>query len=98
MIIIPKDPDIRHSEQSINNVLMLKTFVQCIPPLFEALTGARSVLLATIRENCRSPAIDPTVQLIKEVINDDVNFANTPLDLRNQRTYAVKESSHFASR
>ena len=74
---------------------MLKTFVQCIPPLFEALTGARSVLLATIREKCRSPAI---VQFIKEVINDDVNYANTPLDLRNQRTYAVKASSHSASR
>ncbi len=76
---------------------MLKTFVQSIPPLFEALTGARSVLLTMIRENCRSEAIDPTVQLIKEVINDDVNYASSPLDLRNQRTYAVKVSAPFTS-
>jgi len=69
---------------------MLKTFVHSISPLYEALTGARSDLLAMIRENCRPENIDPTVHLIKEVINDDVTYQKTPLDLRNQRTYAVK--------
>ena len=72
---------------------MLKTFVHSISPLYEALTGARSDLLAMIRENCRPKNIDPTVQLIKEVINDDVTYQKTPLDLRNQRTYAVKVGS-----
>jgi DNA mismatch repair protein MSH4 len=72
---------------------MLKTFVHSISPLYEALTGARSDLLAMIRENCRPENIDPTVQLIKEVINDDVTYQKTPLDLRNQRTYAVKVGS-----
>jgi DNA mismatch repair protein MSH4 len=69
---------------------MLKNFVQAIPSLFEALQGARSELLVTIRENCRPWNIDPTIQLIKQVINDDVRYQKTPLDLRNQRTYAVK--------
>jgi hypothetical protein len=69
---------------------MLKTFIHSISPLYEALTGARSDLLVMIRENCQPENIDPTVQLIKEVINDDVTYQKTPLDLRNQRTYAVK--------
>jgi DNA mismatch repair protein MSH4 len=43
-----------------------------------------------IRENCRYENIDPTIKLIAEVINEDVTFQKTPLDLRNQRTYAVK--------
>ncbi|KAM3079286.1 MutS protein msh4 [Clarireedia jacksonii] len=30
------------------------------------------------------------MRLISEVINDDVTYQKTPLDLRNQRTYAVK--------
>jgi DNA mismatch repair protein MSH4 len=30
------------------------------------------------------------MQLISAVINEDVAFQRTPLDLRNQRTYAVK--------
>ena len=90
LIIIPTVPDIRHTEQAINNILMLKTFVQSVPPLFEALSGARSELLVMIQQNCRAENIDPTIQFICEVINDDVVYQKTPLDLRNQRTYAVK--------
>jgi DNA mismatch repair protein MSH4 len=69
---------------------MLKTFMHSIRPLYEALAGSGSNLLAVIRENCRPGNIGPTVQLIKEVINDDVTYQRMPLDLRNQRTYAVK--------
>lgn len=69
---------------------MLKSFVQLVPPLRETLTGIRSELLVTIREHCRPESTDPTVKLIREVINDDVTYQKTPLNLRNQRTYAVK--------
>lgn len=87
---MPTQPDIRYSEQLINHVLMLKSFVEAVPPLFEALIDAKSELLSMIRENCRHSYIYPTLQLIKEVINEDVTYQKTPLDLRNQRTYAVK--------
>lgn len=69
---------------------MLKSFVQQVPPLFEALAGARSELLCLVRENCRPIYLQPTMDLIKNVINDDVVYQKKPLDLRNQRTYAVK--------
>jgi DNA mismatch repair protein MSH4 len=38
-----------HAEQSINNVLMLKTYVRAIKPIYEALAGAKSELLLAIR-------------------------------------------------
>jgi DNA mismatch repair protein MSH4 len=69
---------------------MLKSFVESAPKLFEALADARSELIVQIREFLRPENIDPTIQLITEVINDDVTYQKTPLDLRNQRTYAVK--------
>jgi DNA mismatch repair protein MSH4 len=69
---------------------MVKSFVQSIPALYEGLGGTKSDLLVMIRENCRSENINPTIQLIGEVINEDVTYQKTPLDLRNQRTYAVK--------
>jgi DNA mismatch repair protein MSH4 len=69
---------------------MLKSFVQSVGPLFEALAGAQSAMLVRIRENCRPDNINPTIDFIKEVINEDVTYQKTPLDLRNQRTYAVK--------
>jgi DNA mismatch repair protein MSH4 len=60
--------------------------------LFEALVGARSDLLVTIRENFRVENVNPTMGFIREVINEDVTYQKTPLDMRNQRTYAVKVS------
>ncbi|KFY04491.1 hypothetical protein O988_00757 [Pseudogymnoascus sp. VKM F-3808] len=90
LIIQPTQPDIQHSEQSINHILMLKTFVQSVGPVFEALSGAKSALLVEIRNVCRPDNITPTLKIISEVINDDVTFQRSPLDLRNQRTYAVK--------
>ena len=72
---------------------MLKTFVQSIKPVFESLLGVRPEgLLANIQENCRPERVQNSLQLINEVINDDVNYAKTPLNLQNQRTYAVKVS------
>ncbi|RKF76638.1 MutS protein-like protein 4 [Golovinomyces cichoracearum] len=90
LIVIPTQPDIRYSEQLINHILMLKSFVELIPPIRDALGGARSDLLSTIRDYCCPENIERTLQFIKEVINDDVTYQKTPLDLRNQRTYAVK--------
>ncbi|TVY24077.1 MutS-like protein [Lachnellula hyalina] len=90
LIIIPTQPDIRHSEQAINNVLMLKTFVESALKLYETLAGARSELILEIRGHMCPENINPTIQLIAEVINDDVTYQKAPLDLRNQRTYAVK--------
>lgn len=69
---------------------MLKTFVEVAPKFYEILARARSELLGEIQKYCDPNNIDPTIQLINEVINDDVGYQNAPLDLRYQRTYAVK--------
>ncbi|TGO42645.1 hypothetical protein BHYA_0006g00470 [Botrytis hyacinthi] len=90
LIIIPTVPGIWNSEQDINNILTLKSFAYSIGPVFESLSGARSELLVQIRNNCRTEVVESTIQFIDEVINEDVTYQKTPLDLRNQRTYAVK--------
>jgi DNA mismatch repair protein MSH4 len=69
---------------------MLKSFAQSVGPLFDALASAQSEMLVGIRENCRPEKINRTMDLIKQVINEDVTYQKKPLDLRNQRTYAVK--------
>ena len=38
------------TEQAINNVIMLKHFVNMVEPVHDSLTGARSELLRNIRE------------------------------------------------
>ena len=106
LIVIPTKPTIRTTEQSINRVIMLKQFVTSVNPIYEALTGARSSMLNNIREVCSygmcslqvltfyqlcSPEnIVPVQDSIDAVINEDTAYAKQPLELRNQRTYAVK--------
>ena len=90
LILIPNQPSLNDTEQSVNNVIMLKQFVTLIRPVFEALTGARSTMLQEIRNLCSAENIDPVQDLITEALNEDTTYARQPLDLRNQRTYAVR--------
>lgn len=90
LILIKTQPSLKDSEQAVNSVIMLKQSVMLVQPVFEALTGARSVMLQEIRNLCSPDNIDPVQALISEALNDDTTYASQPLDLRNQRTYAVR--------
>lgn len=50
LVVIPKKLDLQYMEQSVNNVLMLKSFVDAIKPVWQALTGVSSSELVKIRE------------------------------------------------
>ncbi|KAF2863252.1 hypothetical protein K470DRAFT_211378 [Piedraia hortae CBS 480.64] len=90
LILAPAQEDLSGIEQTINNVIMLKQFVGLIEPLREGLANARSSMLQEIATLCAPENVEPVQVLIAEVLNDDVTYARQPLDLRNQRTYAVK--------
>lgn len=90
LILIKTQPSLMESEQAVNSVIMLKQSVMLVQPVFEALTGARSVMLQEIRNLCSPDNIDPVQALISEALNDNATYASQPLDLRNQRTYAVR--------
>jgi DNA mismatch repair protein MSH4 len=90
LVVIPRQDSLYDSEQAINNVLRIKTFVQAIPVLYMALASARSILLTRVRDICRPEVTNDILALILETINEDVTYVDSPLDLRNQRTYAVK--------
>ncbi|KAL8819842.1 MAG: hypothetical protein Q9223_001817 [Gallowayella weberi] len=88
--IIPTKPTIQYWEQSINNVIALKQYVKSIPAVFEALATVKSELLLNISDLCAPERIADMQTLIDETINEDITYQSQPLDLRNQRTYAVK--------
>ena len=50
IVKLPTMIDFDYMEQSVNNVLMLKTFVDSIKPVWQALVGAASDELQHIRE------------------------------------------------
>lgn len=90
LIAIPKEKSLQYIEQSINNIIALKHFVQSVHPVHEALAGSRSAMLQEIQQHCALQNIEPVMNLIDQVINKDTTHASKPLDLRNQRNYAVQ--------
>ena len=90
LIIIPTSADIQQVEEQINQVLMIKSFLESIPELHTALGPATSVLLVKIRELCRPEITSRSLNKIRQTIEADVTYMKSALDLRNQRTFAVK--------
>ncbi|KAF2237697.1 DNA mismatch repair protein-like protein MutS [Viridothelium virens] len=90
LIVIPAKISVQYCEQSINNVIMLKHFLNMVNPIFNAVSGARSELLHEIRDLCRPENLEAVEALIYGALNEDTAYAKQPLELRNQRTYAMK--------
>lgn len=57
----------------------------------------RFLVILTCRQLCAPEQIADIQALIDNTINEDITYQNQPLDLRNQRTYAVKVSRTEAS-
>ncbi|KAI1651931.1 muts domain V-domain-containing protein [Daldinia loculata] len=94
LVFVPNQASIHASEQAINNILGIKAFITAVPTIYEALGAARTDLLTRIREICRLELIRPAMDLIAATINEDAVATKSPLDMRNQRTYAVKSGVH----
>ncbi|QIW96668.1 hypothetical protein AMS68_002186 [Peltaster fructicola] len=90
LILIPTQSSLLSTEQAINQVLMLKQYISLIRPVYDATMGTTASLLKEIHLLCAPKNILPTQTLVNEVLNTDATFASKSLELRNQRTYAVK--------
>ncbi|PFH62227.1 hypothetical protein XA68_14506 [Ophiocordyceps unilateralis] len=90
LIIVPSDATVVQMEEEIGQILMIKSFVESAPKLFKALGPAKSALLVKIRDLCHPEVTGPVLAGIRNVIEADVTYLKSPLDLRNQRTFAVK--------
>ena len=94
LIQLPTKIDFAYMEQSVNNVLMLKTFVDSIKPVWQALVGAGSGELQQIHQLCAPENYFEVENLIKYAINDDVGYAKQATELRNQRVYAIRAGTN----
>ncbi|KAL4782526.1 muts domain V-domain-containing protein [Aspergillus varians] len=90
LILVPTKRTFQYVEQSVNHVIMLKTYVSAIDSVYKALATAQSSLLLTIRDICAPAGHCAIKQLIESTLNEHVTYQTKPLDLRNQRIYCVK--------
>ncbi|KAL7911829.1 muts domain V domain-containing protein [Trichoderma velutinum] len=90
LVIIRNATGVFAVEEQLTHILMIKSFLESVPDLYRALHPAKSDLLVKIRNLCRPETTLPILLNIKRVIESDVTYMKSPLDLRNQRAFAVK--------
>lgn len=90
LVIIRNVTGVSAVEEQLNHILMIKSFLESVPDLYRALHPAKSDLLVKIRNLCQPETTVPILLNIKRVIEPDVTYMKSPLDLRNQRAFAVK--------
>ncbi|WXC65904.1 hypothetical protein SNK03_011683 [Fusarium graminearum] len=90
LIIVHTNANVQKVEEQINQVLMVKSFLEAIPELYTALGPATCDLLTKIRGRCCPEITGPILDKIRQTIEADVTYMKSALDLRNQRTFAVK--------
>nr|AOP03992.1 Msh4 [Rhizophagus irregularis] len=90
LIQVPKKPSVKHAEQSINNVIILKHTLKLINLLKESFTGVQNSLLDAIYSLLNDLRLEALEERINDVINEDITYVKSPLALRNQRCYAVR--------
>lgn len=69
---------------------MIKGFLEAILELHTALSPAECALLSKARDICSPEITSPIIRKIRTVVEADVTYVRSPLDLRNQRSFAVK--------
>lgn len=90
IIVVPQAMNPKYIERSINSVLSIKHFVKSVRPVYEALTGTTTSMLARIRDLCHADNVASVLDLIDAVIDPETEFAAKPVELRHQRIHAVK--------
>lgn len=86
----PKTDLDKINQQKINFVLLLKKTLNITIIIRELLKSFKSELIKEIVETFENDDIGSTLNLISECINDDCIWVNKPIELRNQKCYAVK--------
>ncbi|KAF3386872.1 MutS protein [Penicillium rolfsii] len=85
IILVPTKRTAQYIEQSVNHVIMLKTYVSSIKKVYQALGAAQSEILL-----CHPAGHRAVEELIEKTLNENITYQSKPLDLRNQRIYCVK--------
>ncbi|KAK9467624.1 muts domain V-domain-containing protein [Lipomyces arxii] len=95
LITVPTKTSIKHSEQRVNDLILLKQSVLSLVPVASALVSTRSPLLRAIRDLCAHESIAVSlINLIDNYINPDCQWAKTAVQLRNQRCFAVRTGAN----
>ncbi|KAG0688961.1 MutS protein msh4 [Pichia californica] len=82
------------NQQKINFILLLKKVLMTTVNVKELLQSFESQLIKEILKSFENENINASLELINTYINDDCTWVNKPVELRNQKCYAVKAGNN----
>lgn len=91
-VLLPSHEELLKAEKDLNGLLMLKQYLAGIRDLHNALESAdcRSNLLVWIRQKLSPEHLGPVIRLVEENLEEDATFSKSPIDIRNNRLWAIK--------
>ncbi|KAK3989919.1 muts domain V-domain-containing protein [Cladorrhinum sp. PSN332] len=91
-IITAGHEELRGAERDLNHILMIKTYLQVVGHLHETLNaaGCTSYFCDRAKRKSASKYTAPVLKLIGRTIQEDASFSKRPIDIRNNRLWAVK--------
>ncbi|KAK1829994.1 hypothetical protein QBC39DRAFT_310097 [Podospora conica] len=93
---LPSHQELQSAEQELNNILSLKQYLVGIGAIHDALASAecRSRLCSRARFECSNESIGLINGLIEANIEKDAVYSKAPIDVRNNRLWAIKSPSN----
>lgn len=86
--------ELKDAEKDLNHVLMIKAYLGGVRAVHETLevSDCTSELCKWVMEKCRREHTAPILALIEETIEQDAIYSKAPIDVRNNRLWAVRVS------
>ncbi|KAK3300674.1 muts domain V-domain-containing protein [Chaetomium fimeti] len=95
-ISMPSHEELQGAEKDMNHLLMVKAYlggVQSVQETLEA-AGCTSKLCKWVLFKCRQENTAPIATFIEGSIEQDAIYSKAPIDIRNNRMWAVKADPH----
>lgn len=91
-IVMPSHEELQAAEKDLNHILMIKAYLAGIGLLRDTLEASdcTSQLCRWVLENCGPENTAAIASLIGEAIEEDATYSKAPIDIRNNRLWAVK--------
>ncbi|EGO52013.1 hypothetical protein NEUTE1DRAFT_105020 [Neurospora tetrasperma FGSC 2508] len=96
-LLLPTHAELTKAEQELNSILMLKKYLSGIDALHGILeaAGCKSRLLRWIRDRFAPEHTEPVQRAMEEMIEDDAAYSKKPIELRNNRMWAVRSNRRY---
>ncbi|KAK3382701.1 muts domain V-domain-containing protein, partial [Lasiosphaeria ovina] len=91
-IFLPVHAELYEAERELNNILMLRRYIAGVQNLHRTVGSAHcaSSIIDSILEKFSLGTLGPVVQVLIDSIEEDATYSNAPIDIRNNRLWAVK--------